>query len=111
MSTRTDYLLFNTFSQLLQLPYVIFSGYKVPHPLEPVVVLKVQTDGTATPVQAVQAALTALINTLAAVKGQFSNEVLKARARTEDGDYAEMGMDDGSGGGDQQAWYGASGDY
>lgn len=36
---------------------------------------------------------------------------MKARARTEDGDYAEMGMDDGSGGGDQQAWYGASGDY
>jgi DNA-directed RNA polymerase II subunit RPB11 len=37
-------------SQLLLNESVIFAGYKVPHPLEPKFILKIQTDGSETPV-------------------------------------------------------------
>lgn len=67
-------------SQLLLLPAVIFAGYKVPHPLESRVVLKVQTDGTKTPVIAVQEALSALVLLLGRIKAQFGQEVLKHKA-------------------------------
>lgn len=62
-------------------PAVIFAGYKVPHPLEARVVLKVQVDGSVgvTPVQAVMAACDALILTLSHMKDQFSNEVERAK--------------------------------
>jgi DNA-directed RNA polymerase II subunit RPB11 len=68
------------------LPYVIFAGYKVPHPLEARVVLKVQTDGAMSPIQAVQEACQQLIVTLAKMKTQFASELLKARAMGEGGD-------------------------
>lgn len=66
--------------QLLLLPYVQFAGYRVPHPLEPRVELKVQTDGTKTPIVAVQDAINNLIVLLSKVKREFSNEVLKVTA-------------------------------
>ncbi|KAL8293637.1 hypothetical protein RQP46_000338 [Phenoliferia psychrophenolica] len=92
---KEDHTLANMLrSQLLLLPYVIFSGYRVPHPLEPRVVLKVQTDGSRTPIQAVQSACDDLIRTLASMKNQFQNEVLKAKAR-EDGDGGMEGLDGG----------------
>lgn len=56
--------------------------------------LKIQTDGTFTPIQAVQQACDDLIRTLVSMKNQFQNEVLKARARGDDD-----GMDGGDGGG------------
>lgn len=65
--------------QLLLLPFVQFAGYRVPHPLEPRVELKVQTDGTKTPIVAVQEAINALIMLLSRVKKEFSQEVLKVK--------------------------------
>ncbi|KAK4705414.1 DNA-directed RNA polymerase II subunit RPB11, partial [Phenoliferia sp. Uapishka_3] len=93
---KEDHTLANMLrSQLLLLPYVIFSGYRVPHPLEPRVVLKIQTDGSFTPIQAVQQACDDLIRTLASMKNQFQNEVLKARARDDGNDGGMEGMEGG----------------
>ncbi|BGP40073.1 DNA-directed RNA polymerase II core subunit [Rhodotorula kratochvilovae] len=66
--------------QLLLIPAVQFAGYKVPHPLEPRVVLKVQTDGSKTPVVAVQEAINNLVLLLGKIKGQFQQELLKHKA-------------------------------
>ncbi|GAA5898753.1 hypothetical protein JCM8208_005387 [Rhodotorula glutinis] len=78
---KEDHTLANMLrSQLLLLPCIIFAGYKVPHPLESRVVLKVQTDGTKTPVIAVQEALSALVLLLGKIKTQFGQEVLKHKA-------------------------------
>ncbi|GAA5962090.1 hypothetical protein JCM8115_002912 [Rhodotorula mucilaginosa] len=77
---KEDHTLANMLrSQLLLLPFVQFAGYRVPHPLEPRVELKVQTDGTKTPIVAVQEAINALIMLLSRVKKEFSQEVLKVK--------------------------------
>jgi DNA-directed RNA polymerase II subunit RPB11 len=44
------------------------------------VVLKVQTDGSRTPLVAVQEAINALIFLLGKIKGQFQQEATRARA-------------------------------
>lgn len=88
---KEDHTLANMLrSQLLLSSYVLFAGYKVPHPLEPAVVLKIQTDGTQTPIQAVKSACDGLILQLGQMKEQFEREVFAAKAR---GD----GVDDGTG--------------
>lgn len=69
-----------TRSQLLLMPYVLFAGYKVPHPLESRVVLKLQTDGSQTAIQAVQNAIQELIVLLGKAKNSFSQELIKSRA-------------------------------
>ena len=53
--------------QLLSMPGVLFAGYKVPHPLEPYFILKVQTNGIQTPSVAVQEACKQIIETIASV--------------------------------------------
>ncbi|MBW0496599.1 hypothetical protein O181_036314 [Austropuccinia psidii MF-1] len=78
---KEDHTLANMLrSQLLQLPHVIFAGYKVPHPLEPRFIIKVQTDGTNTPIQAIQEALKSLILTLDRMRGALQNEFRLAKA-------------------------------
>ncbi|GAA5943725.1 DNA-directed RNA polymerase II core subunit RPB11 [Sporobolomyces koalae] len=90
---KEDHTLANMLrSQLLLFPYVQFAGYKVPHPLESRVVLKLQTDGTQTPIQAVQNAIGALTLLLGKAKAQFSQELIKSRAMD--------GVDDGFQGGE-----------
>lgn len=66
--------------QLLQLPYVLFAGYKVPHPLEPRVQIKVQTDNSSTPIQAVQKAANDLIVILSKLKDSMEKEFDTAKA-------------------------------
>lgn len=53
---------------------MLFCGYRVPHPLEPVTQLKIQTDGTLTPVQALQAGCESVIGTIGTVRDQWRNE-------------------------------------
>jgi len=65
---------------------VQFAGYKVPHPLESRVVLKLQTDGSQTPIQAVQNAIGALIVLLGKAKTAFSQELIKSKALEGDQD-------------------------
>lgn len=77
----------------------------MPHPLEPVVVLKVQTDGSFTPVEAVQTACSALVSNLGKMKVEFSKEILKAKGRDEE--FTGMGMEDGGNynSNGAEAWY------
>ncbi|GAA5969761.1 hypothetical protein JCM3765_003449 [Sporobolomyces pararoseus] len=84
---KEDHTLANMLrSQLLLLPYVQFAGYKVPHPLESRVVLKLQTDGSQTPIQAVQNAIGDLMLLLGRAKASFSQELIKSRALEGDND-------------------------
>ena len=59
---------------------VIFSGYRVPHPLEPAIQVKVQTrSDNPGPVQAVQAALSSLSKEFDEFEKRF-DEQLKTKA-------------------------------
>lgn len=61
-------------SQLLSMPQVLFAGYKVPHPLHPYFLVKIQTDGTITPTAALEQACTKLIGTLSSLEAKFKRE-------------------------------------
>lgn len=63
-----------TNSQLLANDAVIFAGYKVPHPLEPYFILKVQTNGAFTPSQVLLDACNALIRMITDLKTQFTTK-------------------------------------
>ncbi|KAI8850548.1 DNA-directed RNA polymerase, partial [Chytridium lagenaria] len=57
--------------QLLKNPKVLFSGYKVPHPLEHTFVLKVQTTPDAAPLDTLQNEINNLINEISNIKRKF----------------------------------------
>jgi DNA-directed RNA polymerase II subunit RPB11 len=56
------------------MPQVVFAGYKVPHPLHPYFLVKIQTDGTITPTAALEQACTKLIGTLSSLEAKFKRE-------------------------------------
>jgi DNA-directed RNA polymerase II subunit RPB11 len=59
---KQDHTLANMLrAQLLATPQVLFAGYKVPHPLQPYFLIKVQTDGSVTPTAVLETACTKLI--------------------------------------------------
>lgn len=64
--------------KLLEDPDVLFAGYKMPHPLEYQMVVKVQTTGRNgySPVQAVATSLNALSDEFADILGQFQVRVV-----------------------------------
>ncbi|KAL8713534.1 MAG: hypothetical protein Q9220_002396 [cf. Caloplaca sp. 1 TL-2023] len=61
-------------ARLLQSPHVLFSGYKVPHPLFSKFILRVQTDGTLTPRQALVQACKDLVTDLGLLSREFTKE-------------------------------------
>ncbi|KIO31402.1 hypothetical protein M407DRAFT_133341 [Tulasnella calospora MUT 4182] len=61
-------------AQLLSNEHVLFAGYKVPHPLEPYFLLKVQTDGSVSPTQAFRTACQLLIAQLDSLQREFKRE-------------------------------------
>jgi len=61
-------------AQLLEMPEVLFAGYWVPHPLQPYVHLKIQTNGSVTPSVALEQAATKLIGSLATLETKFKRE-------------------------------------
>lgn len=61
-------------SQLLANSAVQFAGYKVPHPLEPSFQLKIQTDGSIPPTDALEKAANELIGMLTIVENNFKRE-------------------------------------
>ncbi|KAJ6078737.1 hypothetical protein N7467_008490 [Penicillium canescens] len=61
-------------TRLLKTQHVIFAAYKVPHPLTPNFLLRVQTDGEVTPRQAVINACHALIKDLGILSREFTKE-------------------------------------
>jgi DNA-directed RNA polymerase II subunit RPB11 len=61
-------------AQLLEDKTVIFAGYKVPHPLEPYFLLKVQTNGTISPSQALKNACIAVISIVTNLEKKFEEQ-------------------------------------
>lgn len=56
------------------MPQVLFAGYKVPHPLHPYFLIKIQTDGTITPQAILEQACTKLIGTMSSLETKFKRE-------------------------------------
>jgi len=72
---KQDHTLANMLrAQLLSMPHVLFAGYKVPHPLQPHFLIKVQTDGKVTPQVAVEQACTKLIGLMSQLEAKFKRE-------------------------------------
>lgn len=63
--------LFFYFRQLLKDPRVLFAGYKIPHPLEHRVVIRVQTTASVTPVEVFSSAIRDLISEISSIEEQF----------------------------------------
>ncbi|KAF7316317.1 RNA-pol-L-2 domain-containing protein [Mycena indigotica] len=99
-------------AQLLSDPSVLFAGYKVPHPLNPHFLLKVQTDGSIPPATALENACTRLITTINTLEGRFKREFsFKDVDAGAAGPTVNLGVpDDPYGGGGATAW-GAQRDY
>ncbi|KAK7034553.1 DNA-directed RNA polymerase II core subunit [Paramarasmius palmivorus] len=72
---KQDHTLANMLrAQLLTMPQILFAGYKVPHPLHPYFIIKIQTDGSITPEAILEQAALKLIGTLASLEGKFKRE-------------------------------------
>ena len=56
------------------MPQVLFAGYKVPHPLHPYFLIKIQTDGSVTPTMILEQACTKLIGTMVSLETKFKRE-------------------------------------
>lgn len=56
------------------MPEILFAGYKVPHPLHPYFLLKIQTDGSTTPEAVLEQACTRLIGTMGGLEAKFKRE-------------------------------------
>lgn len=75
MMRKQDHTLANMIrSQLLLDPSVLFAGYKVPHPLENDVLIKIQTDDRSNPADALKRACTLLMQQVIDIKKQFSQQ-------------------------------------
>jgi len=61
-------------AQLLTIPQILFAGYKVPHPLQPHFLIKIQTDGSITPTEALESACTKLIGSISSLEAKFKRE-------------------------------------
>ncbi|KDQ13365.1 hypothetical protein BOTBODRAFT_33684 [Botryobasidium botryosum FD-172 SS1] len=72
---KQDHTLANMIrAQLLANPCVLFAGYKVPHPLEPYFLLKIQTDGSRTPTEVLKSACQSLIATTLELQKKFKDQ-------------------------------------
>eukprot|EP01023_Acetabularia_acetabulum_P042334 TRINITY_DN4173_c0_g2_i1.p2 TRINITY_DN4173_c0_g2~~TRINITY_DN4173_c0_g2_i1.p2 ORF type:complete len:122 (-),score=10.40 TRINITY_DN4173_c0_g2_i1:390-755(-) len=73
---REDHSLGNMIRmQLMEDKRILFAGYRVPHPLEHRLLIKIQTDGSITPAQALDQALADLLGELHHIKQQFNKEL------------------------------------
>lgn len=81
---KEDHTLGNLLAQrLLTYDYVVFSAYKIPHPLFATFELRVQTDGTVTPKDAIIRCCRDVINDLGRLNDSFTTEWLGKRIVSE----------------------------
>jgi len=72
---KEDHTLGNLLSQRLHTyPYIHFSAYRVPHPLFATFELRVSTDGTVTPKEAILIACKDVVQDLAVLSREFTKE-------------------------------------
>ncbi|KAK4127545.1 RBP11-like subunits of RNA polymerase [Parathielavia appendiculata] len=90
---KEDHTLGNLLSAYLKMaPHVLMAGYKIGHPNVPEVLIRVQTDGTVTP----REALVTVCKQLVAMYGQLGREFQKELALRQ---YADQGENAAAGGG------------
>ena len=70
---------------LLESDNVIFSGYKIPHPLEYELLLKVRTVPSSDPGKELQKSVSNLLQRVALLDGQFKEQLKSVRGQ--DGEY------------------------
>ena len=70
---------------LLESDQVLFSGYKIPHPLENAVLVKVQTVPESTPSAALSKTVSDLIQHVAVLDEQFKTQIAQFKSR--DGEF------------------------
>jgi DNA-directed RNA polymerase II subunit RPB11 len=83
-------------------PDVVFAGYRIPHPLEPLMEVRVQTTARKTPVAAVSEALERLTVEVDALSRQFEASVAALQQQQQG-----LQAPGGGGGGQQPSAYGA----
>lgn len=72
---KEDHTLANILrAHLLKDPHVIFAGYKIPHPLFAKFELRVQTDGTISPKEALVNCCKALVGDMEILSREFTKE-------------------------------------
>ncbi|KAF1943424.1 RBP11-like subunits of RNA polymerase [Clathrospora elynae] len=77
---KEDHTLGNLLAQrLLKYPYIIFAAYKIPHPLFATFELRVQTDGSVTPKEAVIKVCSDVIGELKKLNDSFQTEWIGKR--------------------------------
>mgnify|MGYP001274493080 CR=1 FL=1 len=78
---REDHTLGNALCRQLQFQeHVTFTGYRMPHPLEPAFELKIQTDGSITPVAAAQMGATTIQGQLATLEDRLRTEIKRYKS-------------------------------
>jgi len=78
---REDHTIGNVLRmQLHRDPNVLFAGYKLPHPLEYKIVVKIQTTSQSSPMQAYNMAITDLTKELDHLKTAFEQETSQKQA-------------------------------
>ncbi|CCC10053.1 hypothetical protein SMACR_02632 [Sordaria macrospora] len=89
---KEDHTLANLLAEhLKQAPHVLMAGYKIAHPNVPEVMIRIQTDGSITPREALVGACKQLV----AMYGQLGREFQKELALRQ---YADQGEQSGNGG-------------
>ncbi|KAJ1722506.1 DNA-directed RNA polymerase II core subunit [Coemansia biformis] len=96
---REDHTLANILRyKILQHPQVLFAAYRMPHPLEYYVELKVQTTARTTPVDVVKEAIESLMLEYGNIRSAFDNELFRMDASVGDGPRTVGRMGAGYGG-------------
>jgi DNA-directed RNA polymerase II subunit RPB11 len=86
---REDHTLGNLVRmQLFRDPDVVFSGYRIPHPLEPRMLIKVQTTGSKPPQTAFRQALVELKGEVGELKDKMANALVAAQQKAANPDDA-----------------------
>jgi len=88
-------------------PEVVFAGYRIPHPLEPLMEVRVQTTARKTPVAAVSEALDRLTAEVDSLTRQFGDSVAGLRQQQQQLQAPQGGGQLGGQGQGQQAAYGS----
>lgn len=96
------------------MPQILFAGYKVPHPLHPYFLIKIQTDGTITPQAILEQACTKLIGTMSSLELKFKREFSFKDVEGTEGGTGPSASEDpygGIGGAGGNAWGARGRDY
>jgi len=76
--TKEDHTIGNVIqTELLENNNVIFSGYRIPHPLKPYLNIKIKTKSNTTPQKELQNSITNLQKKIKTIKTLFKTEVSK----------------------------------